>query len=213
MQEKFGLLSPGKASSISMALHSCFFSCAQCFRVSVIHRTLTSAAGSLKCVYDHAFLCVRIYTRGLGTPTACQHTILTRKKRSHSFPVLRTGFEPRVFGSRVDVLPTEPCDTTTAAFERRRRRMTHDNGSSDSNETHHGHAYTGHCNVCASDFESSNTKVCLRTVPPRTSCKFLKAECSLQLLTSLYMPFSNLSTQNNPRQRAKSTMCFAVALF
>ena len=47
---------------------------------------------------------------GWATPTASQHNILTRKN-SHFFLVLLTGFEPRVFGSRVEYLPIEPPRT------------------------------------------------------------------------------------------------------
>ena len=47
------------------------------FSVSVIHRTLTWTTGYLTCVRDHSCACV--YTCGLGTPTANQHNILTRK--------------------------------------------------------------------------------------------------------------------------------------
>ena len=49
------------------------------------------------------FLCVRVYTRGLGTPTASQHNIFYSEKLSPIFLVLlkQTGFEPRVLGSRV----------------------------------------------------------------------------------------------------------------
>ena len=68
------------------------------FRVSVIHRTLTLATGSLSCVRDHSCDCV--YTRGLDIPTASQHNISDGKK-SQVVLVLLTGFEPRSFGSRV----------------------------------------------------------------------------------------------------------------
>ena len=60
-QGKFGLLSPGKASSHSTAIPNVFvcFSCAvRCFRVSVIHRTLTWTTGSLTCVGHHSYACV-----------------------------------------------------------------------------------------------------------------------------------------------------------
>ena len=52
MHGEFGLPSPGKASSHSTALPSCYFSCVQCFRVSVIRWT----AGSLTCVRAWSFL-------------------------------------------------------------------------------------------------------------------------------------------------------------
>ena len=111
MHGEFGLLSPGKMSSHSTALPSffgLFFPCVQCFRVSVINRTLTWTTGSLTCLRDNSYACA--YTHGgLGTPTTSQHTIFTRKKPlSQMFLVLRTGFEPLVFGSRVDALPIEP---------------------------------------------------------------------------------------------------------
>ena len=65
------------------------------FSVSVIHQTLTWTTGSLACVHDHS--CV--YTPVLGPLTASQHNIL--EQFSQSFLMLLTGFEPRVFGSRV----------------------------------------------------------------------------------------------------------------
>ena len=51
---------------------------ARSFRVSVIHRTLTSTTGSLACVSDHSYPC--IYTRGGGTPTTSQHNIFHSEK-------------------------------------------------------------------------------------------------------------------------------------
>ena len=48
------------------------------FRVSVIHRILTWTNRSLSCVRDHSCECV--YPRGLGTPTASQHTIVDSEK-------------------------------------------------------------------------------------------------------------------------------------
>ena len=84
-----------------------FFSCVQCFLVSVIHQTLTWTTGSLTCIRDHSYVCVHTH-RGLGTPTTSQHSILTWIKRFSFFLVLQTGFEPLVFGSRVDALPIEP---------------------------------------------------------------------------------------------------------
>ena len=48
-----------------------------------------------------SFLCAAcVYTGGLGTPTTSQHNIFDSEKLSH-FGVLLTGFEARVFGSRV----------------------------------------------------------------------------------------------------------------
>ena len=46
------------------------------FVVSVIHRTLIWATGSLTCVRDHSIPC----TRGSGTPTASQHNIFDSEK-------------------------------------------------------------------------------------------------------------------------------------
>ena len=57
------------------------------------------------CVLDHFYACV--YTQGFDTQTTSQHNILTQKN-SQVFLVLRTGFEPQVFGSQVNALPTEP---------------------------------------------------------------------------------------------------------
>ena len=48
---------------------------AEVFRVPVIHQNLTWAARSLTCVRDYSY--VRVYTRGLGTPTPSHHNILT----------------------------------------------------------------------------------------------------------------------------------------
>ena len=67
------------------------------FCVSVIQQILTWTTGSLTCVCDHSYAC--IYRRRLGTPTS-QH-IFDSEKLSQIFLVLLTGFEPRVFGSRV----------------------------------------------------------------------------------------------------------------
>ena len=53
------------------------------FRVSVIHRTPTWTTGSLTCVRDHSHTCV--YTRGLGTQTACHHNIFDSEKLSQFF--------------------------------------------------------------------------------------------------------------------------------
>ena len=53
---------------------------------------------------------MRVYThRGLGTPTASQHNIFDSEKLSQIFHVLQTqaGFEPTVFGSSPDALPTD----------------------------------------------------------------------------------------------------------
>ena len=66
------------------------------------HRTLTWTTSSLTCVRGHFYACV--YTRGLGTQTASQHNILTRKN-SPCFLVHLTGFGPRVSGSRFRCLP------------------------------------------------------------------------------------------------------------
>ena len=43
-----------------------------------------------------SFLCVRMYTQGLGTPTVSQHNILDSEKL-----LTQTGFKPPVFGSWV----------------------------------------------------------------------------------------------------------------
>ena len=87
MHRKFRLLSLGKVSSHSTVVprffcFTGFFPCVQCFRVSVIHQSLTWTTGSLTCVRDHSYACV--YTQGLGTLTTSQHNILT-KKNSHKF--------------------------------------------------------------------------------------------------------------------------------
>ena len=72
-------------------------------RVSVIHQTVTWTTWSLTCVRNHSYacVCIIIYKRGLGTPTASQHNIFDLEKLSQSFLVLLTGFELRVFGSWV----------------------------------------------------------------------------------------------------------------
>ena len=52
---------------------------------------------------------MRAYTHGgWGTKTASQHNNFDWEKLTQIFLVLRTGFEPLIFGSRVDALPTEP---------------------------------------------------------------------------------------------------------
>ena len=66
------------------------------------HQTLTWTTSSLTCVRGHFYACV--YTRGLGTQTASQHNILTRKN-SPCFLVHLTGFGPRVSGSRARCPP------------------------------------------------------------------------------------------------------------
>ena len=48
------------------------------FCVSLIHQTLTWTTRSLTCVHDHS--CARVYTWGLGTPTASQHNIFDSEK-------------------------------------------------------------------------------------------------------------------------------------
>ena len=69
----------GKASSHSTALPF-FPPCVLCFRVFVIHWSLTWTTRSLTCVGEHSYACV--CTRGWGTPTTSQHNILTRKQLS-----------------------------------------------------------------------------------------------------------------------------------
>ena len=81
------------------------------FRVWVIHRTLTWTTGSLTRVRDHSYS--YLYTRGLGTQTACEHNLCDSEKLSQLFLVLLTqaGLEPPVFGIfdlESDTLPTEP---------------------------------------------------------------------------------------------------------
>ena len=49
------------------------------FRISVLHPTLTCTTGFN--VRTWSFLCVRVYTRGLGTPTASQHNIFDQKNK------------------------------------------------------------------------------------------------------------------------------------
>ena len=72
----------GKRAAIVRS-YPVFSLCVQCFRVSVIHRTLTWTTGSLMCVSDHSYACV--YTRVLGTPTTIQHNSLTRKNGHNLF--------------------------------------------------------------------------------------------------------------------------------
>ena len=82
-----------------------FFSCLQCFRVSVIHRTLDMDCRIFN-VRTWLFLCVCIHT-GVGHTgnESAQHSDL--EKLSQFFLLLRTGFKPLVFGSWVDALPIE----------------------------------------------------------------------------------------------------------
>ena len=89
-----GCFTRGKRAAIIRRYPVVVFSCVQRFRVSIIHRTLTWTTGYLTCVRSYA--CV--YTGGWGTPTS-QHNILTRKKLSHLFLMLRTGLEPLVMES------------------------------------------------------------------------------------------------------------------
>ena len=50
-------------------------------RVSVIYRTLTRTTGSVTCVRDRKFLCVRVYTHGgWAHRQRVSPTFLTRKK-------------------------------------------------------------------------------------------------------------------------------------
>ena len=50
-------------------------------------------------VHTWLFLCVRVHTGGLCTPTASQHNVFDSEKLSHIFLVLLTqaGFEPPIF--------------------------------------------------------------------------------------------------------------------
>ena len=82
------------------------FSCVQCFRVSVIYRTLTWTAWSLTCVCDHSYACV--YTRELGTQTTSQHNILTRKNFSVDALSARDGIERALICSQVGFLKGRP---------------------------------------------------------------------------------------------------------
>ena len=70
------------------------------FLVSVIHRTMTWTTRICN-VRTWSFLCVRIHTGVLGTPTASQHNIFDSEKLWFFFLVLLTGFEPRVIESWV----------------------------------------------------------------------------------------------------------------
>ena len=87
------------------------------FRVSVIHRTLKWTIGSLTCVRDYSYACTRTHTRrvhahtGLGTPTASQHNILTRKNSYNLF--LCSGRDLNLWSwspleLETDALPIEP---------------------------------------------------------------------------------------------------------
>ena len=72
------------------------------FRVSANHRALTWITGSLTCARDHSYACENTPRVGHTHPQRVTTTFLTRKKISlFFFIVLLTGFEPRVFGSRV----------------------------------------------------------------------------------------------------------------
>ena len=63
------------------------------FSVSIIHRTLTWTTGSWTWVRDHSCACV--YARGLGTPTASQHTIFDSEKLT-IFPYAPDGIRTSV---------------------------------------------------------------------------------------------------------------------
>ena len=126
MHEKFGLLSLGMASSHSMVLSSCCFLllffpvCSFC--VSVIHHH-SNMDYRIFNVRTWSFVSVRIHT-GVGhTDESAQH--FDSEKLSQIFLVLRMGFKPLVFGSRVDALLIEPplhptnrvdCSTKMATF-------------------------------------------------------------------------------------------------
>ena len=105
MHGKFGLLSPGKASSHSTALPSyCFFLCAvfSCFR-NPPYSDMTT--GSLMCVRSCA------HTHGNGAHRQRVHNVLTREN-SHKF-VLCSGRDTNLwsrnpFDLEADALPTEP---------------------------------------------------------------------------------------------------------
>ena len=98
---KFGSLSPKKASCNRLVLpnHNTYKVHAGSFRVSVIYGTLTWTAGALTCVRDHHYACID--SRGMDTPTMSQYNIFYLEKLSQIFLVLLRGFEPQVFGSRV----------------------------------------------------------------------------------------------------------------
>ena len=88
-----------------------------CFRVSLIHRTLTWTTGSLTCVRSHA----RVYTRGWGTPTTSQHNSLTRKN-SHKF-VLCSRRDSNLWSwnpsdLEADALPIEPPRSHVLTFSK-----------------------------------------------------------------------------------------------
>ena len=110
MHGKLGLLSPGIASSHSTALPRFFvFSCVQCFRVSVIHRTLTWTTGSLTCVRSYACVC----TRGWCTPTASQHNINFWLGKTLTIFFLCSGRDSNLWtwnplDFEADALPIEP---------------------------------------------------------------------------------------------------------
>ena len=85
--------------------------------VSIIHRTLTWATGSFTCVHGLSYACV--YTQGLGTPTASQHSLFDSEKVKVCFVPL-TGFEPSTFGSTVQrsnhwANPSPPCKLVNKA--------------------------------------------------------------------------------------------------
>ena len=98
-----GCFSQEKRAAI-VQRYSVVFSCVQCFHVSVNHQPLTWTTGSLTCVCDHSYARVRIH-RGVGHTDneSAQH--FDSEKLSQIFLVLRMGFEPLVFRSRVDALP------------------------------------------------------------------------------------------------------------
>ena len=70
-------------------------------RVSVINGTLTWTTGSLTRVRTWSFLCVRMHTHGCWAHRQRVRTAFLTRKNSLFFLVFLTGFEPRVYGSRV----------------------------------------------------------------------------------------------------------------
>ena len=101
MHGKLELLSPGGKQAAIVRHYLGFYifflpPCVQCFRVSVIHQTLTWTTVSLTCVRDHSCACA--YTQGLGnTDESAQY--FDWEKLSQICLVPQTGFKPLVMES------------------------------------------------------------------------------------------------------------------
>ena len=80
------------------------------FRVSVIRQSLTRTTGSLTCVRDRS--CVCVYTRGLATQTASQHTFFDSEKPIKFFFCSWQDLNSWSWNMKSDALPIVPPQFT-----------------------------------------------------------------------------------------------------